>query len=245
MINVKNLSCRYSSEAQLKEISFFTKNHLSILGINGSGKSMLAKTLCGLLPQDGSIELDGRELRTLSTNEIAKTISYIPSKLEIFDAYTTVEEFALLGRYPHKQPFSDYSQDDKSDVIKILKQLGLYELRTHNINALSSGQQQLLLIAQSILQGSNIMIFDEPTANLDPYNTLEFATLFQKLQKTHITILITHDLTLASHLKGSVLFIQKQTALFYEESSSFFDTDNLQQLYGVPFHKQSKALKYD
>ncbi len=245
MIKATNLSCHYSEEAYLENISFSAKKHLSILGVNGSGKSMLARTLCGLLPYEGSIELDGNELHSLCANSIAKTISYIPSKLDVFDYYTTVEEFVLLGRYPYKQPFEEYLQNDRDDVTAVLKQLQLHELREHNINALSSGQQQLLLIAQSILQRSNIMIFDEPTANLDPYNSLQFAALFQKLQHDHTTVLITHDLTLAAYLKGSVLFIQNHSAVFYEQSDTFFQNSNLETLYGVPFHTLSKAVKYD
>lgn len=244
MIKAANLSCRYSDDAYLNNVSFSTQKHLSILGINGSGKSMLARTLCGLLNYEGSIELNNQELRRLSPNNIAKTISYIPSKLDIFDYYTSVEEFALLGRYPYKEPFKAYLQSDKDDVKAVLQQLKLYDLRTHNINALSSGQQQLLLIAQAILQRSKIIIFDEPTANLDPYNTLQFATLFKELQHNHTTVLITHDLTLASHLKGSVLFIQDHTALFFEDSAAFFENSNLEKLYGVTFHEQSKALEY-
>ncbi len=245
MIKATNLSCHYSQEAYLKNISFCAKKHLSILGVNGSGKSMLARALCGLLPYEGSVKLNGNELQSLSPNTIAKTISYIPAKLDIFDYYTTVEEFVLLGRYPYKQPFKEYAQSDKDDVTAVLKQLRMYELREHNINALSSGQQQLLLIAQSILQRSNIMIFDEPTANLDPYNSLQFAILFQKLQHDHTTVLITHDLTLAAYLKGSVLFIQDYSAIFYEQSDTFFQNSNLERLYGVPFHTLSKAVKYD
>ncbi|MEA2110423.1 MAG: ABC transporter ATP-binding protein [Campylobacterota bacterium] len=244
MIKLTNVSCRYSQEAQLKCINLSVNEHLSILGSNGSGKSMLAKTLCGLLDYEGSITLDTQELRELSKNSIAKTISYIPSKLESFDYYTTVEEFSLLGRYPYKQPFSDYSNKDRDDVNATLKQLQLYDLKEQYITALSSGQQQLLLIAQSILQGSQIMIFDEPTANLDPYNTLIFAKLFQTLQESHTTILITHDLTLASHLKGSVLFVQDGSAVFYEESKLFFDSANLKKLYGVSFDEKSKAVVY-
>jgi iron complex transport system ATP-binding protein len=245
MIKAVNLSCRYSKDAYLDNINFTAQKHLNILGSNGSGKSMLARTLCGLLDYDGSIKLNAQELRRLSPNNIAKTISYIPSKLDVFDYYTTLEEFALLGRYPYKHPFQQYSQKDRDDVDAILQQLRLYELKTQHIHTLSSGQQQLLLIAQSILQRSRIMIFDEPTANLDPYNTLQFAALFEKVQQDHTTVLITHDLALASHLKGSVLFIQEHSALFYEDGAEFFESNNLEKLYGVPFHQLSKAVKYD
>jgi len=244
MIKATQLRCHYSHTAFLNDINFEITRHLTILGSNGSGKSMLAKTLCGLLPYDGSITLHDKELRIFRANELAKTVSYIPAKLEIFDFYTTVSEFALLGKYPYKEPFSKYSKKDKDEVTTVLKQLQLYEFRDHIISKLSSGQQQLLLIAQSLLQGSPIMIFDEPTANLDPYNTLEFSKLFKQLQKKHTTILITHDLTLASYLGGGVLFLQENSGHFYESSLEFFQSDTLKQLYGVSFDSDTKAICY-
>jgi iron complex transport system ATP-binding protein len=244
MIKAEQLHCHYSDSAFLDDLNFHIKRHLTILGANGSGKSMLAKTLCGLLPYEGSLTLDGNELNTLKANTLAKTLSYIPAKLEIFDSYTTVEEFALLGKYPYKEPFLDYSQSDRDEVSRTLKQLQLDAFCHHTITTLSSGQQQLLLIAQSILQKSQIMIFDEPTANLDPYNTLEFSKLFKRLQHDHTTILITHDLTLASHLGGSILFLRDHGALFYEDGAEFFQGETLKELYGVSFHSASKAICY-
>ncbi len=245
MIKASRLSCRYSERAYLENLSFHVTSHLSILGANGSGKSMLARTLCGLLPYNGTLTLNNQELAALTPRTIAKTISYIPAKLELFDSYTTVEAFALLGRYPYKEPYKEYTQYDKEKAEKILTELGIGSLKKQRVIHLSSGQQQLLLIAQALIQSTRIMIFDEPTANLDPYNTLKFAALFQQLQHQHITILITHDLALAQHLQGSVLFIQQHTAAFYANAEDFFDDDNLKHCYRVNFHPHTKALRYE
>ncbi len=245
MINASHLSCRYSNSAYLEKLTFQVTSHLSIVGANGSGKSMLARALCGLLPYEGSVLLDGSELKTLSPAAVAKHISYIPAKLELFDSYTTVEEFALLGRYPYKEPYKEYSQRDRDDVAKVLTELGLEALTKQYVTRLSSGQQQLLLIAQALVQSTPIMIFDEPTANLDPHNTLKFAALFQQLQQRHTTVLITHDLALAHHLQGAVLFIHDHHGLFYEQADTFFETDNLTHHYRAAFHPQTKALLYE
>ncbi len=245
MIIADNLSCRYNERAYLTKLSFHVHSHLNILGANGTGKSMLARTLCALLPYRGSLTLHHTELHALSSNTIAKTVSYIPAKLELFDRYTTVETFALLGRYPHKAPYKDYLQSDYDDVTATLTQLGLDTLRHQPVHQLSSGQQQLLLIAQALIQSTDIMIFDEPTANLDPHNSVIFAKLLRQLQTSHTTILITHDLTLAAYIQGAVLFMHDHTASFYDCADSFFDTDNLQRCYGVPFHPQTRTVLYE
>ncbi len=245
MIDASELSCRYNERAYSNNLSFHITAHLNILGANGSGKSMLARTLCGLLPYSGSLTLNRQELATLTPRTIAQTISYIPAKLELFDRYTTVEEFALLGRYPYKEPYAAYSRYDRDAVQETLTALGLDRLKKRRVTQLSSGQQQLLLIAQALIQSTKIMVFDEPTANLDPYNTLKFATLFQQLQRNHTTVLITHDLALVQHLQGSVLFLHDHTATFYAQTEEFFDNDNLNYRYRVAFHPDTKALLYE
>ena len=244
-ITADNLSCAYDERAYLTQLSFHVTSHLSILGANGAGKSMLARTLCGLLPYQGSLKLHHSELQTLSSGAIAKTLSYIPAKLELFDRYTTVEEFALLGRYPYKDPYRTYTQGDREDVNSVLMRLKLDTLKQHPVTQLSSGQQQLLLIAQALIQNTTIMIFDEPTANLAPHNTLKFARLFRHLQTRHTTILITHDLALAAYVKGSALFLHDHTASFYEDVNTFLDTDTLARCYRATFHPQTKALLYE
>jgi iron complex transport system ATP-binding protein len=244
MISVSGLTCGYHGKALLRDITFSAPGHLTLLGRNGSGKSTLAKTLCGLLGYRGSILIDGNELRTLAPAEVARQIAYIPSKLESYDTYTDVEDFVMLGRYPYKAPLQDYGETDRAVVAGVLDELGLAELRRAKIHELSSGQQQLVLIAQALAQQSRIIIFDEPTANLDPAHSAAFAKRIGTLQKTHQTLLITHDLHLAHHVGGSVLFIGGGEGRFYEESGLFFEPENLQRCYGVAFDEQSRAVLY-
>jgi iron complex transport system ATP-binding protein len=105
---------------------------------------------------------------------------------------------------------------------------------------LSSGEQQLTLIAQALAQQSEIIIFDEPTANLDPHNSKIIAEHIKGLKEYHQIILITHDLNLASYVQNPVLFIKEKKAHYYEDG--FFDDSVLKELYGVEF--ESLAVKY-
>ena len=238
-MRVNDLCVGYTDTAILDTVSFAIEEtgHLSVLGSNGSGKSTLAKALCGLLPYKGSIEIDAQELRNIPSKERAKLISYIPAKMESFEQFTTVEDFILLGRYPYKASFKDYGAEDKKIVQETLRELSLESLGSSKLHELSSGQQQLVLIAQALAQQSQILIFDEPTSNLDPKNTALFVQELKKVRQKHMTILISHDIQLAAHLDDPVLFLHDKNAVFH--AKGFFETDSLSSAYGVAFQKEN------
>ena len=216
-------------------------SHLNILGANGSGKSTLAKCLCKLINYSGDIFVDDLNIQNISLKELAKTISYIPTKLEIYDEYITVEEFVLLSRFSHKSSFLDYSDADKKIAKDSIYALNISHLVKHSVNSLSSGEQQLLLIASALAGGSKTIIFDEPTANLDPKNSKIIASHIKELKKSHNIILITHDLQLASFMDSTTVFIKDSSISIFEDG--FFELDNLERLYEVGF--ESLAVKYD
>ena len=239
-MKVSQLTLAYAQKNILENINFFVKTHLCILGANGSGKSTLAKALCGLIDYQGSLLLSDQELRNINPVQRAKLITYIPAKMQSFEQFTTVEDFVLLGRYPYKNSFKDYTQEDKNIVNNVLRELNIFELSHFKLHELSSGQQQLILIAQALAQQSKILIFDEPTANLDPKNTLLFVKELTKLRKKHTVILITHDIQLASHFKDPVLFLEDKKATFYEKD--FFQLEILKNSYGVNFLNENNLL---
>lgn len=241
MIELKNLSCSFDNRTILKDVNIKIQSHLSILGANGSGKSTLAKAICGLNAFDGKVIINDTNIKTLNLNQRAKALSYIPAKLEIYDEYINLIEFVLLGRFPHKESLFDYSKKDKKIVKETLEFLNISHLSEHTISSLSSGEQQLALIAQALAQQSKIIIFDEPTANLDPHNSKIIAQHIKGLQKYHQVILITHDLHLASYVETPILFIKDTSAQSYEED--FFTDETLSSLYDVVF--DSLAVKYD
>lgn len=241
MIELKNLTCRYSDKLILQDVNIKITDHLSILGANGSGKSTLAKAICNLIEFEGEISIDTKNIKELSLLNKAKSISYIPAKLELYDVYITVEEFVLLGRFPYKKSFFEYSIKDKKIVQNTLEFLKIEHLRKYTLSSLSSGEQQLTLIAQALAQQSKIIIFDEPTANLDPHNSKVIAQHIKGLKDYHQVILITHDLNLASYVKNPVLFIKEANAKLYGDD--FFNNSTLEKLYGVKF--ESLAVKYE
>ena len=237
MIELKSLACGYGAKEILKGVSLQINTHLTILGANGSGKSTLARAICGLIGYEGEIEINALNSKELSLIDRAKTLAYIPTKLESYDAYITVYEFVLLGRFAYKKSYFDYSLEDKDRTNQTLKFLKIEHLSTHTLSSLSSGEQQLTLIAQALTQESKIIIFDEPTANLDPHNSKIIAEHIKSLKEQHQIILITHDLHLACFVGSPIAFIKEGDLTLYGDD--FFEDENLERLYGVAFNAMS------
>jgi len=239
MVKVQDLSCGYQQQV-ITNVSFESHNNLVILGVNGVGKSTLCKALCGVLPYTGEITINAYDLQQLAFAERAKAITYIPAKLESYDTNITVFDFVLMGRYPYKTAFTPYSEADKKIVLDRLREEQLDPEKM--IGELSSGQQQLLLITQAFVQASQIILFDEPTANLDPQHAKAFYDALNRLDASVQKVLVTHDLNLARSVGYEILFLSESGVHFYEDPLEFFTKENLKSCYGVDFFIEDKLI---
>lgn len=210
------------SSAILKDIEFHLMDgeNLIILGSNGAGKSTLAKVLCGISHSE-SVELFEKRLSTLSAKERSMLINYVPPKLEIFDEYISLREYLELSAL--------YS---KLGIDEVLELLEIQDLQDKSCITLSSGEQQLTLLASSLLHGAKLTIFDEPTANLDPKKTLKVAKILAD-DKVQNRIIITHDLNLAHRLGYKILYMSDGTIEFFDENQKFFEESNLDRFFGT------------
>jgi iron complex transport system ATP-binding protein len=220
MLKANFPSYKIDDKEILKDISLHLKDsqNLTILGSNGAGKSTLAKLLCGILKSKNLVSLDGSFIEKLADKKRAKLINYIPPKLSIYDTYINVYDFLALNNQ-HK------------DIEKTLKLLGLEKFRQSYCSDLSSGEQQLLLIASALVHEAKITIFDEPTSNLDPQKTKKvFEILKSDILKQKI--IISHDLQLALRLGYPILYILNGKGRYFESVDEFFTSSNLKEIFG-------------
>lgn len=218
------------SDGILRNINFElqAKQNLIILGSNGAGKSTLAKVLCGITPS--TLLLNEKEISELKTKERTKLINYIPAKLEIFDEYISLSEYLNLSRL-HTLLVTK----------NMLQLLDIAHLKHKPCKQLSSGEQQLTMLATAILHNAKITIFDEPTANLDPQKSRDvFSLLKSKLFQSKI--IITHDLNLAYKLGYDVLFIQNGQIIFNGSSNKFFQPSNLDLFFGSSVKMSDESI---
>ncbi|MBN2155295.1 MAG: ABC transporter ATP-binding protein [Candidatus Lokiarchaeota archaeon] len=197
-INVDSVSFAYNSTPVLNNISFTVQKgeFIGIVGPNGAGKTTILKLIQKLLkPKSGKIQIRERSLKGMKLEDIAKTIGYIP-QTELTQFPTSVFNTILMGRKPH---FSwGPTENDLEIVSSIILNLGLKDLSLRNINEMSGGQRQKVIIGRVFAQDPDILLLDEPTANLDLHHQLEILDLLKDLSKRGKTVVMAiHDLNLA------------------------------------------------
>ena len=139
---INNLSYSYKETEALKDISFSVQSgeFMTIVGPNGSGKSTLLKCLDRILKyKEGSIELDGEDLKRISLHKLSRKIAYVPQKDEIISS-NTVFDVVMLGRKPYVE--WNITNDDIEVVSNLLDRFDLTSLAMRDINTLSGGQKQ-------------------------------------------------------------------------------------------------------
>ena len=166
ILNVNELKFLYQNHIVLQNIAFEV-NHgeiVAILGPNGVGKTTLLKCLNRILKtKSGSIYLDGSEIKTLDTLEIARRAGYVPQRVET--GRLTAFDAVLLGRRPHIT--WDVGERDLRIVDAIFSKLSMEHLRLSYIDEMSGGELQKIAIARALVQEPRILLLDEPTSSLD------------------------------------------------------------------------------
>ena len=217
-ITLKNLSIGYRSKHQLRTVASAINASLAgnsstcLIGPNGVGKSTLLRTLAGFQPAlDGEILLLGKPVSTYSAHELAKEISIVlTSKPDA--AQLTVKEVVGIGRSPYTGFWGTLSADDATIVSESLQKVGILQLAACNIQELSDGERQKVMIAKALAQQTSIIILDEPTAFLDFPSKVETLQMLRRLaHEEHKTILLsTHDVELALQLADQLWLMEPQ-----------------------------------
>lgn len=179
-----------------------------LLGKNGSGKTTLFKNILGICrPQSGRMEIEGRELSRLSARERAGLVAYVPQIITFGDL--SVFDSVLMGRISRFGLRA--GKEDIRAVESLLAEMGLEEYAPRNVNRLSGGERQKVAIARALAQQPRLLVFDEPTGNLDIANELRMIEEAKKLAREQgITLLCSlHDLNQALRLGDRFFFIKE------------------------------------
>ena len=211
MLNVQNLHFRYSKSGNpvLNGASLELKQgEIGILlGKNGSGKTTLFKNILGIeKPENGSIDFHGESLLKMNRRERARRIAYVPQDIH-FGALSVFDSI-LMGRVSYFGLKA--SHEDYLAVEKIIEDMGLTSFAHRNVEALSGGERQKIAIARAMAQEPKLMVFDEPTGNLDIANEQLIMEEAKKLaRQKNISILSSlHDLNQALSFGDKFFFLK-------------------------------------
>lgn len=238
-LKVKNITASYGKEPIVDGISFSvnTKEFTALLGLNGTGKTTLLKVICGLLKsQDGQCFIDEINIRNLSDKKRAKHISLMPQRNSIvYD--TKVIDVVLMGITPYLGAFDTPTKVHRKMAFNILKKIDMERLAEENFIYLSEGQKQLVIIARSLMQDSEVMLFDEPDSALDFNNShMVLSKISKVVKKENKAGLITlHDPNMALNYCDRIIILKdkKIFADFYtNDVCKVFLEDIFNMLYG-------------
>lgn len=202
VITIKDVYKSFGSKHVLRgvDLQVYKRENVVVLGRSGSGKSVLIKIITGLLKQDrGLVKVLGCEVDRLTEkemNELRLKIGFSFQNSALYDSMTVGEnlEFPLVRNRRHLS-----RKDINKSVETVLSAVGLSETINQMPAELSGGQRKRIGIARTLILQPEIMLYDEPTAGLDPITSIEINNLINQVKEQYHTtsIIITHDLTCA------------------------------------------------
>lgn len=239
-IEIKNLTFGYDGHPVFENVNIrIPEGKLTVIvGKNGSGKSTLLKLIAGMYhPQEGSIEVFGRNLKRLSISERARFIGFLTqSHSPVFPF--SVEDVVLTGRASYV--FSMPGENDRRECKRALSQMGIEELRTRPYTDLSAGEQQLVMIARVLAQKSRVFLLDEPTSHLDLPNQVRLLKMVKGLVASGLTIvLVIHDPNMGFMYGDNFIFLRNGKIIKPVDEKEPYDSQVLTDVFGMKMKVES------
>ncbi len=226
LIKINNVVFGYGSVPVLKNInlSVFKNDYILIIGPNGGGKTSFLKLILGIVkPWSGSIEY---------AENVSEKLGYVPQYSGFNKNFPiSVFQMVLTGFIDSKNLLKKYTKYQKEKAEIMLDKLNLYSKRKENINNLSGGQVQKLLIARALVADPVALLLDEPTASVDITSQTNIRDFFLKLNEKMAIIMVTHDLTPFAQNYKRIVCINK--TLFCHGRGEL-NAHELDRLYGCP-----------
>jgi phospholipid/cholesterol/gamma-HCH transport system ATP-binding protein len=229
VITIKDLYKSFEDLAVLKGVNLtvYKGENVAVLGKSGSGKSVLIKIIVGLLkPDKGEVIVLGQEVDKLSEKELNALRLRIGFSFQSSALYDSMNVRQNL-EFPLKMNMKNLSKEDIAKaVVEVLDAVGLENKINEMPADLSGGQRKRIGIARTLILRPEIMLYDEPTAGLDPITCFEINKLIKQVQKQFNTssIIITHDLTCAKETGDRVAMFVKGKFTRIGDFKEVFDT---------------------
>ncbi len=237
LLKVSGLTFSYGAAPLIKDLSFELRrgDFMCVLGPNGSGKSTLLKLLTGFIkPGAGTASMGGEEAGRLPAGKLARLAAYVPSETSTPYDFT-VRETVLLGRTALAGLWRGYTGEDVSSAELAMREAGIAGLAGRSVNELSTGERQLVFIAQALAQEAKILLLDEPTSHLDLRYKADIMALLAGLARRGLAVLaVLHEPALARLGCGKALLLGRGGTYTCGPAGEMLSARSLAAVYNLP-----------
>lgn len=237
LYNIKDLHFAYraSGPEVLRGVNLQIREGeiLTVLGRNGAGKSTLFSCMLGMKkPRQGTIEIQGRNIASMTEREVATVVGFVPQSHNPAFAYT-VEEFVLMGCAAKIGLLSSPGAKEREKTWAALEKMGIAHLANRPYTELSGGERQQVTIARAIVGEPKIILFDEPTAHLDFANQVKVLRIVKSLSEDGYAVaMTTHDPNHALLLGGHTAILGDNGKITWGLTQDIVTQENLEKVYG-------------
>ena len=238
-LRIENLSYYYKKKCALKNINLIlTPGIYGLVGPNGAGKTTLMNILSGLLSFSiGKIHYSESEFLS---DEYYRHFGYLPQYNSLYDCLTCYEFLDYISVLKEVK--------NKNSILDVLSMVNLIEKKDQRIKGLSGGMKQRLSIAQVLLNDPNIILFDEPTAGLDPRERIRLKNILGQLAKDKIIIVSTHIISDMENLADKIILLDEGEIIAFDKPDNlkakikkFFYETEIDQDRFITFEKYQKT----
>ncbi|HOZ45704.1 MAG TPA: metal ABC transporter ATP-binding protein [Candidatus Hydrogenedentes bacterium] len=228
VVNLEDVSFRYGAVSVLEHVSLKVdaSEFASIVGPNGGGKTTLLKIILGIeRPQQGQVRLFGGPPRAARTR-----IGYTPQHTQHDPLFpVSVRDVVLMGRLDTLRK-GRYTAKDKAAALDALNEVELADTAARSFAELSGGQRQRALIARALVGRPELLLLDEPTANVDPASETKLLDILQRLNERMTILMVSHDLGFVSSVVRSVICVNRKVVV---HPTSDITGEIIRDIYGM------------
>jgi iron complex transport system ATP-binding protein len=231
LVAVDDLGFAYDEKPVLRHLSLNVESgdFVGVVGPNGSGKSTLLDVIDGVLkPTSGAVTIKGQPTHGMRRRDLAREVALVPQNFAL-DFDLSVRDVVEMGAYCRGK---DCRPREEAEAA--LGKLGIAELAERSFPQLSGGERQLVVLAQALVQGSRLLLLDEPASSLDVAHQLRLFDLLKQLNADGLTVIcVLHDLNLALTYFDRLLVMAEGGAAAWGKADDVLRPEILESVYGV------------
>lgn len=239
-LQLNKVSVTLNKRNILRGISLDVSGGLNFLvGLNGSGKSTLFHCILKQLPFEGEIHINGHPLTLMSTKELSREVAIVYQQIRIpFEV--NAFDFTLMGRFPHLPWLGSYGPEDSELTNHWMQKLGVWEFRERNLDQISGGEFQRVLLARALVQETQVILMDEPAQSLDPKGRYEIYRMIADLSKEGKCIFCaSHDAESLSMPDSRVIGLKEGELVCDRPGGGDCEAEVREKVYGIDPHQST------